>query len=115
MGERGLVVATMDGEKWVDETREPMFRPACTVRYDDWSGCGVDVLRREVGGRTAIELTFVTDVLAPYAHTLTFDQAEQLRAALDAVTKTDSVVPHLLPQIKAEETPAAAVSVVTAA
>ena len=65
------------------------FVPDCTVRYDEWGGCGVNVLRRADHTRSFVDLTFLTRKGTAETHYLTLAQVEQLRAALDAVTRTD--------------------------
>lgn len=63
----------------------------CTVPYDDQSGCGVNV---ELAGRPSspfVGITFMTISGPCEPHDLTMPQAQQLRAALDAVTRTAPV------------------------
>jgi len=61
----------------------------CTVRYDEWSGCGVNVVCRQGANRTFVELSFLTRTGLEQSHSLTGSQVEQLRAALDAVSRVD--------------------------
>jgi hypothetical protein len=68
---------------------DPEFRPDCTVRYDEWAGCGVNVQRRTDRQHPYVDLTFLTRRGDAESHYLTLAQIEQLRAALDAVTRTD--------------------------
>lgn len=69
---------------------DPEFRPDCTVRYDEWSGCGVNVQRRADRSQDYVEVTFLTRRGTSEVHDLTIAQVEQLHAALDAVTRSDS-------------------------
>jgi hypothetical protein len=81
------VTETMDGVR--SPVIDPDFRPDCTVRYDEWAGCGVKVLRRAKAERVYVELVFLTKRGDAESHYLTMAQVEQLRAAVDAVTRTD--------------------------
>ena len=74
---------------------DPEFRPDCTVRYDNWSGCGVNVQRRSDRQPDYVELTFLTRRGTSESHDLTLAQVEQLHAALDAVTRSDPPVREL--------------------
>ncbi|MFG2043367.1 hypothetical protein [Dactylosporangium sp. NPDC048998] len=62
--------------------------PDCTVRFDDRAGCGVNVELLDNRATPLVGLTFVTHLGVSDAHDLTLAQVEQLRAALDAVTRT---------------------------
>jgi hypothetical protein len=62
---------------------------ACTVEFDDRSGCGLNVSRRENGGNTFVGLTFVTRRAARVSHDISVAQAEQLRAVLETMVTSD--------------------------
>jgi hypothetical protein len=62
--------------------------PACVVSFDDRAGCGVNVWRRD-GENPFVEVQFVTYDGGCESHSLTPGQAEQMRAVLDALTRTD--------------------------
>lgn len=87
------MTVTIDGKR--AQVVDPDFRPDCTVRYDEWAGCGVNVLRRADADRVFVELTFLTRRGIAEPHYVTLAQVEQLRAALDAVTRTDPPVYEL--------------------
>ncbi|WP_433211007.1 hypothetical protein ACQP00_49675 [Dactylosporangium sp. CS-047395] len=61
--------------------------PACTVRFDRVSGCGVNIEVHQRGETPLIALRFVTFLHIRKSHELTLDQVEQLRAALDVVSR----------------------------
>lgn len=83
-----MTLTTSLSEQHVPTTGfDPDFHPDCTVRYDPWTGCGVNVTQVGVKDRRCIELVFVTEEGFAESHELTFDQVVQLRAALDAVTR----------------------------
>jgi hypothetical protein len=63
----------------------------CTVPYDDRSGCGVNVARAGRPASPFVAITFMTISGAGEPHDLTVQQAQQLRAALDAAIRTDPV------------------------
>jgi hypothetical protein len=73
-----------------ESTDQDAATPDCTVRFDDRAGCGINVARRsnESMGRF-IDLAFVTHAGSKEAHSITFDQAEQLRAVLDSLIRND--------------------------
>jgi hypothetical protein len=61
--------------------------PGCTVQFDDRAGCGVNVEYAHLGGAPLVRLSFHTYSGESGAHDLTLAQIDQLRAALDAVSK----------------------------
>ena len=63
----------------------------CTVPYDGQSGCGVNVSLAGQRLSTFVAITFVTAAGPSEPHDLTLPQAQQLRAALDAVTRSERV------------------------
>jgi hypothetical protein len=69
--------------------------PNCTIRFDDLSGCGVNVAHRENDPFKRLDLTFVSEGHQETTFTLTQVQADQLRAALDALTRTMTPPPDL--------------------
>jgi hypothetical protein len=75
---------------WGAVAMDPEFLPDCTVRFDEWGGCGINVIRREDHGRTFVDLTFLTKLGQVETHWLTVSQVDQLRAALDAATRTST-------------------------
>ncbi|GAA0716723.1 hypothetical protein Drose_36740 [Dactylosporangium roseum] len=67
------------------------------MRYDERSGCGVNVEYVERSGAPLVGLRFHTFYGERGAHDLTLAQVDQLRAALDAVSKTARAVDALRP------------------
>jgi hypothetical protein len=69
--------------------------PGCTVRYDPLTGHGVNVTRLPGDVFQRVELEFVNDDWRETVYTLTVAQADQLRAALDALIRVPVPIPDL--------------------
>jgi hypothetical protein len=77
------------GIDWAVDGGYSSVYPDTTVRFDRWSGCGINVTLGGDGAAEFVELAFVSKRGTVEAHYLTFSQAEQLRAAVDAVMRKD--------------------------
>lgn len=71
-------------------TTEIDIPPECTVRFDDRAGCGVNLARHDTINYTFVDIAFVTYDGPEDTHSLTLDQAEQLRAVLDALLRQEA-------------------------
>jgi hypothetical protein len=75
--------------------------PSCTIRFDDLSGCGINVTQRESDAFRRVELAFVSEGDQEMIDTVTDPPAEQLRAALDHPNHGTAAGPRPSPRLRA--------------
>ncbi|WP_238015998.1 hypothetical protein KZZ52_00420 [Dactylosporangium sp. AC04546] len=71
----------------IDQDIADDVAPDCTVEFDERSGCGVNVEYTDRGRTPFVALSFHTYFGESGVHDLTLAQVDQLRAALDAVSR----------------------------